>query len=211
MIPVEMQVEPSSFNQKVQQPGKLFLQQVPRPRSNEWIGHSYWQKILPEMRIAYRRTCAYCAQWIPHGTGRHSVDHFLPRYTHPELAYEWKNFRYVSARFNSRKSTREILDPFQIEQDWFMIDFSSFFIRPNPDLPSHIQQRVKHTIQELKLNDDEDLVRERQDHVCCYCLGEISLSYLERRAPFIAYELKRQGLVEEIKVRLAGICTELRF
>lgn len=206
MIQIALELEPANFDTKVRQPGQLFLRQVPRPRNFEWKGKDYWQKALPEMRVAYKQTCAYCAQWIPHGTGRHSVDHFLPKRLYPEQAYEWVNFRYVSARFNSRKGIHQILDPFQIGEDWFVIDFASFFIKPNPELPPDIIQQVENTIRELKLNDDEDLVQERLAYVCSYCLGEISFSHLEKQAPFIARELKRQGLVEQIAERLTSNC-----
>lgn len=196
MIPVEPQPEPEYFSTDVRQPGAEFLAAVPKPTTKQWKGKEYWRKVLPDMRIAYNRTCAYCATWIPHSTGSHSVDHFIPRDVKPALAYEWDNFRYVSARFNSRKSTRTILDPFQIEQDWFVIDFSSFLIRPNPNLAPDVRNAVENTIDILGLNSDDDLVEERQGYVEDFFARGFPFEHLKKNVPFIAYELERQGMID---------------
>jgi len=136
MIPIKPQPEPPSFEQSVRIPGKRFLAQVPHPVSEQWKGKEYWRQVLPDMRQAYEGICAYCAFWIPHSTGNHSIDHFIPKSQNPNLAYEWDNFRYVSARFNSRKGNRTILDPFTLPLNWFVIDFKSFFVSPNSGLLS---------------------------------------------------------------------------
>lgn len=170
-----------------------FLLKVPNPTKSEWENHAYWRKVLPHMRRAYGEICAYCAHWIPSSTGSHSVDHFVPKSQNPQLAYEWSNYRYVSARFNSRKGVQTILDPFELAPNWFVLDFTSFLIRPHPALSRQQKELVNQTISCLKLNLDEDLVLERQNWFDCYHCGEISLTHLIRRAPFIAYELQRQG------------------
>lgn len=199
MIPVTPQPEPQDFDENVREPGIKFLQQVPKPTSEQWKRHAYWQNILPEMRTVYKKTCAYCAQWIPHGTGNHSVDHFLPKdedkYSH--LAYEWANFRYASARFNSRKHKGTILDPFKIKYGWFILDFPSCMIRPNPKCRADNRKKIQDTIDALHLNDDEDLVNERCDWFNALRNGEIRFSRFKELFPFIAYELERQGLVDQ--------------
>ena len=161
MIPVEMQPEPEEFDTKIRSPGSLFLKRIPNPSSNDWDGKEFWQRALPDMRIAYRTICSYCAHWIPHSTGAHSIDHFLAKSLNPELAYEWSNFRYVSARFNSRKGTHIIVDPFTVKQNWFMLDLTSFMIFPSSELHDDEKGHVQATIDVLKLNSDDDLVRER--------------------------------------------------
>ncbi len=196
MIPVKPQPEPERFKERVKAPGKRFLDQVPRPTSKQWKGKEYWQKVLPDMRAAYDGICAYSAHWIPYSTGNHSIDHFEPKSTSPDLAYEWTNFRYVSARFNSRKGTRAILDPFELQPDWFVIDFGSFLIKAHPSLSPAQQKSVQQTIEYLKLNADDDLVDERASLVNDYRDGNISFSHLRKMAPFIAYELERQGLLD---------------
>jgi hypothetical protein len=196
MIPVKPQPEPERFAERVRAPGMQFLEQVPRPTSEQWGKRAYWQRALPDMRAAYDGICAYSAHWIPHSTGNHSIDHFVPKSASPNLAYEWTNFRYVSARFNSRKGTRTILDPFELQPDWFVIDLTSFLIKPHSSLSPGQQKSVWQTIECLKLNTDDDLVDERASLVNDYRDGGISFSHLRKIAPFIAYELKRQGLLD---------------
>jgi hypothetical protein len=163
MIPVEMQPEPSGFPERVRAPGKRFLSQIAKPTYKQWRGKEYWREVLPDMRKAYKGVCSYSASWIPHSTGNHSIDHFIPKSQHPELAYEWDNYRYASARFNSRKGTHLIVDPFELQSKSFVIDFNSFLIKPNPEFSTKEQQSLRETIKRLKLNDDEDLVRERKE------------------------------------------------
>ncbi|MCK6622570.1 MAG: hypothetical protein HUU32_15700 [Calditrichaceae bacterium] len=194
MIPVTPQPEPPKFSSRVREPGNIFLQEVPNPSSEQWKGKEYWRRVLPEMRDLYRGICAYCARKIPYSTGSATIDHFISKSVQPQLAYEWNNYRYVSSRFNARKGTQTILDPFTIDEDWFTIDFSSYFIRPNEDLPSDLQKRIEETIIILKLNDDEDLVEERRAWIQSFFDGQISFEHLEVEFPFIAHELARQNL-----------------
>ncbi len=196
MIPVDPQPEPTDFTRRVRKPGRKFLAGVSQPKSKDWKNKDYWQKVLPDMRVAYKGICAYCARWIPHSTGRHSIDHFIPKSVEPSLAYEWSNFRYVSARFNSRKGTRSIIDPFQLNEGWFTLDFSTFLIKPNPTLTTDQQKSIQDTIEVLQLNRDEDLVTERQTWVEEFWAGEISFEHLEKKTPFIAYELERQNMIK---------------
>jgi hypothetical protein len=196
MIPVDPQPEPPDFEATVRQPGNGFLADHPNP--SNWDGKSYWQNALPSMRKAYKKTCAFSAQWIPHATGNHSIEHFQPKSLFPHLAYEWTNFRYVSARLNSRKGTKTVIDPFHIRPDWFILDFSTFFVKPNPDpqvLPAAERTVIENTIAILKLNEDDLLVEERMEFFRDYKSRDIGYNYLKRQAPFIAYEVKRQGLM----------------
>ncbi len=194
MIPIRPQPAPTDFDDRVRNPGQRFLAEIPIPTVRQWEGREYWRRVLPDMSIAYESICAYCAHWIPHSTGNHSIDHFIPKSQDPQLAYEWSNFRYVAARFNSRKGTKEILDPFALPSDWFIIDFSSMFVKPGHDLSPHDKETVQRTITILKLNEDDDLVTEREAWVNEFRSGGISFSYLQKKAPFIAQELDRQGL-----------------
>jgi uncharacterized protein (TIGR02646 family) len=196
MLPILRKNEPDEFHELVRAPGHLFLAEKPHPRVAEWKGKEYWQKSLPQMRAAYNSICAYCACWIPYSTGSQSVDHFISKKTRPDLAYEWSNYRYSSTRFNSRKGTKTILDPFTLPAEWFVIDFTTLFIKPNSGtLTAAQKQQVENTIEILHLNDDDELVRERQEYYHCYLTGEILYSYLVEKAPFIGYEIHRQGMI----------------
>jgi len=199
MIPVSPRPEPEDFTERVRRPGRAFLGEVSHPTTRDWQGKEYWRRVLPDMRESYDGICAYSAHWISPVTGGHSIDHFIPRSLRPDLAYEWDNFRYASSKLNARKGEHIILDPFQLETDWFVLDFDSFLVKPNSALTLSQKTEVQRTIDILKLNDDEGCVELRKNCVEWLRKGEISLTHLQRIAPFIAYELQRQGLVEREK------------
>ena len=194
MIPVLPQPEPDHFTESVRIPGQNFLVEVPNPTSIQWRGREYWQRVLKDMRKSYKCICAYSAFWIPHSTGNHSIDHFIPKSKDPKSAYEWNNYRYVSARFNSRKGQKAIMDPFKLLPDYFIINFKTFLIKPNSNLLPDVKQALIYTIEVLKLNEDDELVSERQNWYKEYFDNQVSFEHLKKRAPFLAYELERQGL-----------------
>ena len=75
-------------------------------------------------------------------------------------------------------------------------------MKPNPELPLQDQERVWATIERLQLNDEETFVAERGAWLEPYCQGQETFSVLKKYAPFMAYELERQELVEEIKTMM---------
>jgi len=195
MLPSQAQAEPQTFDQQVRQPGNIFLNANPNPSDKDWKGKEYWQRSLIDMRRLHNKICAYSSTWIPHSTGSHSIDHFIAKKIQPGLAYEWSNYRYVSSRFNSRKGLSQIVDPYKMTFNWFVIDFSDFFIKPNFQLLTPQQIRLANeTIDILHFNDDEALVDERVEYYKEYLNKDISFEYLERSAPFIAFEINRQNL-----------------
>ena len=203
MIRVQPQPEPLEFDKLVRQPGLVFLQGNPKPTKNQWKSHNYWHKIQPQLRKSYQEICAYCCHWIPSDTGANTVEHFLPKDKYPMQAYQWKNYRLVSGTLNGRKGTREdVLDPFQIQNGWFVIDFPSILVKPAQELESNIAQSVQRTIGILRLNDEGTCLQGRQAYIREYCLGEIDFPHLRKKAPFLALELQRQGLVQSIKAMM---------
>ncbi len=201
MMPVEPQPEPDVFDRLVRIPGKNFLKQLSsaKPTDKEWNRHAYWKSIRPQLKKCYNCVCAYYAHWIPPGSSYATVDHYIPKSVEPRLAYEWSNFRLACEIANQRKREfQDVLDPFQIEDNWFILDFPSLLLKPHPDLPANIQEQVWATINRLRLNDDQTLVEERSHWIKQYCLGA-GFRFLKVNAPFIAYELMRQNLEEDIK------------
>jgi hypothetical protein len=196
MIPVKPQPEPQNFTQCVKTPGIEFLKHIPKPTLKQWNGHEYWRRVLPDMRKAYKGICAYSAQWIS-DNGSDSIDHFLSKSSQPNLAYEWGNFRYASLKFNSRKGIHVILDPFTLAPDWFILEFPSLLLKPNAGLSAKDKSAVQHTIDVLRLN-DEDCIDSRRSWLEHFYLGQFPFAHLQDMMPFIAYELQRQDMVEKI-------------
>ncbi len=204
MIHVEEQPEPSNFNAKVRVPGQRFLQQNSHRILHGTEFKKYWKHCLNDLRDAYKGICAYTASYISvdagHAVG--SVDHYLPKSEAPNLVYEWSNYRFCNPKVNENKAnSNDVLDPFRIQNGWFVIDFTTFRVNPADTLPGDLKKAIQQTIDQLRLNDDNRLAQPRANRVSEYINGEISLDYLRRKYPFIAFELERQNLQETIKTR----------
>ena len=195
VIRIREQPEPDSFNEKVRRKGNAFLKKSKRPFN--WEGHSYWRTILPELHSVYKGICSYSAEWIPFNATS-TVDHFIPKDQNPDHAYEWKNYRLAFLKFNARKKDfTDVLDPFTLVKDCFVLNFPSHLIIPNPNLPDNLKKKADKTIKRLKLNDDDLCVQSRLRWTNEFCDG-VPFDFLKRNAPFIAYELQRQKLVDKI-------------
>ena len=199
MIRVQKQNEPEDFDELVRQPGQTFLANTPNPTSKEFEKHAYWRTISRQFRQSYSNLCAYSCQHIDVLTGNANVEHFKPKSLYPNEAYEWDNYRLVCGILNSRKGTREILDPFLVRDGWFYIQFPSLLIHPAPNLETEIKAQVQNTINVLRLNEDDVCVPARRRYIDAYCCGNVTFGHLEKEAPFVAKELKRQDIVEKIK------------
>ena len=133
-----------------------------------------------------------------------SVDHFVPKTVNPALAYEWSNYRLSSLKLNSYKGDHtDVLDPFYILRDWFVLNFTNFLVEPNAELDARIEVDVRRTIDVLRLNRDNALVNLRLRVVRDYAHGGMTFDHMATYYPFIAYELDRQGERETIKTAFA--------
>ncbi len=193
MIRVQPQQEPAEFQALVREPGLAYLQQVPHPTSKEFASRDYWTRVLPKLGEAYGRICAFSCHYIPRDTGGATVEHFRPKSVHPADAYEWSNYRFVCRTLNGRKGVFNVLDPFVIQDGWFVLEFSSLLVKPAPDLVEHLKDAVRYTCRKLGLNHDGTCLKAREDWVESFCKNQISFEHLVSRAPFIASEIVRQG------------------
>lgn len=219
MIPVQEADEPPRFEHEVRRLGRCALAELcgktppyPRrgPKREQLIIKGVpvteledipakklpdlWRKALPDMLERYERVCAYVCVYIERITGSPSVDHWVPKSVDPELAYEWSNFRLACSLINARKSVDELLlDPFEVEAGWFELEFVFFQVFSSRELPPAMQLRAAYTIEKLRLNCAECLEL-RRSHVADYEAGRVSFEKLEQLSPFVARELRRQGL-----------------
>jgi len=129
---------------------------------------------------------------LVHRTG--TVDHFLPKTTHPQLAYEWSNYRLAGGKVNNAKGTStEIIDPFEVENHWLHLKLPSCLIVPNSELDAPLKERIKATVKILRLNIDDAYVQDRCDILKWFATGGVDFSFLQKRYPFLALEIERQG------------------
>ena len=197
MIHVAAQPEYPSFDEQVRRPGLAFLRANPTPSTSEFRKHNYWSRAGGNLFAAYSGLCAYTSMHLV-DTG--SVDHFLPKTRHPHLAYEWDNYRLARQRINSRKgNTEEVLDPFKIQTGWFVLDLPSCLVRAAAGIERKLKIRINRTINILGLNNDDRLVQERCDWLVWLADGEITLSFLDCRYPFLAAEVRRQGVTDRLR------------
>lgn len=191
MIRVQRHPEPEDFDEKIRQPGLRALSQgaaVPPP---------LWRECLQQLWDAYGGICAYLGIFIQPGVGARSVDHFIPKSRRPDLLYEWANYRLACSLMNSRKHQFEdVLDPFEVEDGWFSLDLSFLQVLPNPTLDELTRVRVQATIDRLDLNDSE-CIQARTKEYDAYLNDDLPFRLLEKWSPFVAMELKRQGLAAD--------------
>jgi hypothetical protein len=210
VIPVALAAEPADFDTKVRQPGLAAIDELvgrtPRltrtgPRRKTVADTEnkvpadkfppFWRRILGDMLVCYERRCAYLAMYFEPATGNPTVDHALPKSYAWDKVYEWSNYRLCAAIINSRKGELlSFVDPFLVEPGWFELDLATFHVDRGAQAPRTRWAKVDAT---LSLLNQTDCLNQREEYVTAYRDGDISISYLERRAPFIALELRRQG------------------
>ncbi|WP_324562806.1 hypothetical protein [Plasticicumulans sp.] len=200
MIPVAAQPEPADFDRRVRQPGLAFLagQGITHSAPSELRWKDHWRHCLVHLHAAYDGICAFLGVYIEPVTGARTVEHFRPKRTHPQLAYEWSNYRLVCNTLNGRKGDHEdVLDPFTLAPDTFCIEFTSGRIYPDPVLEAREPvtfAAAEATIRRLRL-DDAECRGVRTAHFGDYLAGDVSADFLRRHSPFVWYELRRQGLL----------------
>ncbi len=210
MIRVTLAKEPKDFDRKVRQKGLSAIDElvgrkprVPhrgptRPKIAQQESEippdafpPYWRDCLDEMIELYERRCAYTALHLEHGTGSPTVDHAVPKSKKWKLVYEWSNYRLCSALFNSKKQDAgSIVDPFIVSIEWFELEFVGFQVKRSPNAPLGQHARIDATLPMLNIN---DFRKAREAYVREYDERHIDFDYLQRRAPFVALELRRQG------------------
>lgn len=213
MIPVVLAKEPADFDKKVRQPGLCAIDELvgraPRikrrgPRRAKVAAIEskiaadkfppFWREVLDEMMEAYEQRCAYLAMFIEY-TGSPTVDHVVPKSLAWDLVYEWSNYRLCTDIVNSKKGELTgMVDPVDAKVGWFELDLGSYRVVRGASAPKSQHPRIDATLPLLNLR---DCCLQRERYVEDYRLGPgakgIDLTYLERRAPFIAWELRRQG------------------
>lgn len=212
MIPLVLAPEPADFDEKVRQPGLAAIDELvgrtprirrPGPRRSKVAETEakipaskfpeLWRAALDDMMSAYEQRCAYLAMFIEH-TGNPTVDHVIPKSFAWDKVYEWNNYRLCTGIVNSKKGKLlELIDPVDAKNGWFELDLASFRVVRGTS-PATQHAKIDATLPLLNLR---DCCRQRERYVEDYRLGPgnkgIDLAYLERRAPFIASELRRQG------------------
>jgi hypothetical protein len=181
--------EPADFEQQVRKAGNNWLVKNPAKETKD-----FWSSFKPELAKGFQNLCAYAVMYIPSRMG--TVDHYLSKSKagNRHLIYEWKNYRYALQRVNSCKGTydRQILDPFEVEDNWFEIILPSCQLVLTDAVPVGDRDRAQFTIKQLQLQNSEWVIEQRQEWYRMYLENELNLEGLEKKAPLIARAVKKQ-------------------
>lgn len=198
MIQLILKPEPANFDSLVRQRGNNFLTSCRSPSSKNWRRHNYWQVISSDLYNIYGGICAYTGEWFPKTAGGATVDHFWPKCSYPQLAYEWHNYRLASLRANQNKDNKVgLADPVDIRCGWFILEIPSCLIKEGENISAQEKGQVQRSISVLKLN-SEDYVQQRLNIIKDYIGGYFNEEYLYKKYPFIANELQRQNLLNNV-------------
>lgn len=199
MIPVTLQPEPASFDERVRQPGLRWLHEHAIPLDVRLDPgtkiHPFWREVLDDLHARYGGICAYLCVFVERCTGGVSTDHFVAKSRRAGLAYEWSNYRLACSTMNSRKREfDDVLDPFTVVPDTFRLELVTGRIHPSHDLGPVDVEAARATIDRLGL--DEPICREmRARRFLDYIERRVSQEHLRRYSPFLWIEARRQGLL----------------
>ncbi|PSB48230.1 hypothetical protein C7B67_18230 [filamentous cyanobacterium Phorm 6] len=181
--------EPADFEQQVRKAGNNWLVKNSTTKPKD-----FWSTFKPQLAQGFQNLCGYAVMYIPSRMG--TVDHYLSKSKaeNRHLIYEWKNYRYALQRLNSCKGTydRQILDPFEVEDNWFEIILPSCQLILTDMVPTGDRDRVQFTIKQLQLQNSEWVIEQRQEWYRMYLENELNLEGLEKKAPLIARAVRKQ-------------------
>lgn len=188
LIPRTKTKEPPAFDAKCRKAGGLWLARGDNAKAKR--PKNLWAPFLPALEAGFGNLCGYGAMWAPtNGT----VDHFVSWNTSkkkgkPELAYEWKNYRFASGLMNNIKRTKDerVLDPFEVGANWFEISLPDLQMSITDQVPKTKRQQAEATLDLLGLRDDERVIRWRQGWYAMYQEDKLTLEGLRQVAPLIA-------------------------
>jgi hypothetical protein len=184
VIPAAPVPEPSGFDERARRPGNAWLAEnphAPRPRD-------FWSPFRAVLAEGFANRCGFTAMHDLAGT----VDHLRSYRTHPALAYEWSNYRYVAAWINSAKKTAEVLDPYVVGDGWFEVLLPSLQLAMTERVPPEHRDLAARTLSVLPIVHDERVMKQRRAWYKMYTEGKLSLEGLRVVAPLIAAAEERR-------------------
>jgi uncharacterized protein (TIGR02646 family) len=116
-----------------------------------WKSFGYWTEFSADLDDGFNGLCAYTALST---NGANEVDHFKAKSENPDSAYEWNNYRNTTGSTNKKKnrSNKPILDPFEIEDDWFEVNLFTGEISVSTQVPADMKERAENSIKVLGLD-----------------------------------------------------------
>jgi len=176
--------KPKVFDRLVGRPGRAWLRA--NPGSDDLP--DFWKLVRPNLARGFEYRCAYTAMLCLDGT----VDHFVSVKANRRQAYRWSNYRYAAHWINSSKQNAddEVLDPFEIGDDWFEVIMPSMQLVVTDAVPARYKDIAEHTLTRLHLGNDERVVRQREYWYREYQAGT-PLDRIDQYAPLLARAIRK--------------------
>jgi hypothetical protein len=193
MIAVEEPDEPATFHLQCRQPGNAWL----AANADGDPPSRFWRPFLMDLCRGFKNRCGYSAMWDLNGT----VDHYLSRENRRDLAFEWTNFRYIAGWLNSSKQTldQDVLDPFQVNNDWFEIVLPTLVMQLTPCVPKRIRPVAEFTLTRLHLADGDRVYEQRKIYYFDEFIAKNrSVAWLEDYAPILATAVRRERVLAHL-------------
>ncbi len=194
MIPVKRPPVPEEFERKCAVRGRRWVEDHPGVTAGM---PDCWRRFVIPLPLGFGNRCGYLAMRDMNGT----VDHYLSTEEHPEEAYNWANYRYATGWLNSSKQTvdRQVLDPFEVREEWFEIDLASLHLKLTPAIPAKVRARAEYTLERLKLDCGPRVISTRETYLEEYREGKYSLDHLADIAPLLATAVRRDLLLQHLE------------
>ncbi len=197
MIRVTPQLEPEGFDEHVRKKGAEWLEaSVVNPTKERPIAYwTQWEPCAPAVAQMFAERCGYLATVLTPGCGH--VDHFVSWKSCKEqnkhhLAYEWTNYRWLHPQLNSSKQGVELVDPFEVEDEWFDLEIFTLNLVVHWDKiqDAAVRGRVKATVERLGLIDGARAIKLREGALQLYQKG-LRIEAVEGLAPLVGRALRR--------------------
>ncbi|MFA7239591.1 MAG: hypothetical protein WC091_05710 [Sulfuricellaceae bacterium] len=122
-----------------------------------WRSPACYQEIRRQLSVMTQAHCAFCDGAIG-VESRETVEHFRPKSTFPDLAYEWNNLFPCCDLCQSNKLEKfdpALLKPDELEyafDNYFVANFSTGEIEPSPHTDANARRQADVTIRLYGLN-----------------------------------------------------------
>lgn len=188
------------YEARVLEPGRRWLEANPpvpakagEPAPKQKRLPALWREVCEELADAFHDRCAYSAMWLSHPG---EVDHFVSIDEDRSRAYDWDNFRYCAGWINSSKQSlrsSQLLDPLEIEDDWFELKLPSLELHVTEECPEHLRARAELMLDRLHLRRGQHVIRYRRQFLAQYRPEDPStLARLDELAPLLARAIRKQ-------------------
>lgn len=157
-----------------------------------------WSPYLASLAQGFGNRCGYAAMF---DSAAGTVDHYLSWKNRPDLAYDWRNYRFAMHWINAKKGSLDaaVLDPHEVGDDWFEVLLPSMQLVLTDKVPKAKRARAQFTLDRLGLGDGEKAIRSRRAWYDQFLAGGLTLAGLEVVAPLIATAFRKQEAKASLK------------